>query len=76
VAYGKIAIEKKTILDPYSISGSEIINISKERQSHEIIELMKVSAMARIFALATGRFGDEMTLTGDFFFSLIPYTRG
>jgi hypothetical protein len=29
VAYGKISIENKTILDPYSISGSEIINISK-----------------------------------------------
>ncbi len=55
VSYGKIAIEHKTILDPYSISGSDIINISKERQSHKIVELMKVNAMARIFSLATGR---------------------
>lgn len=55
VAYGKTAFESKTILDPYSISGSDVIDISQEWQSHQIVDLMKISAMARIFALTKGR---------------------
>ncbi len=55
VAYGKIIVDKKTLFDPYSISGTDIINISKGRQTHEIVDLMKSDAMGRIFALAPGR---------------------
>ena len=55
VAYGKIAVDGKTSFDPYSISGTDIINISEGRQTHEIVDLMKSDAMGRIFALAPGR---------------------